>query len=912
MQRTLILGLIVSLAPFALGQMVITEWMYSGTDGEFIEFTNIGAESVDMAGWSYGDGSQVPGTTDLSAFGVVDPGESVILTEAAAGNFATAWGLTDVTIIGECPASLSRNDQINLYDSDNVLADQLSYGDENYPATPRTQGASCNIPESDYGKTIAQMNWSLATVGDVFGSRMSAGGDIASPGRIAGYALCDYDMDGDVDLADLVVFASCYLDEDYLTSCSLIPDGNGIIPADADEDNDVDLLDFAVFASCYSGQGNPAEPLCGCNSKTPGVTQIILNGDSISADGSGVTIDGTTATITTAGTYTISGTLNDGQIAVNSPTAGVVKIILNGVTISNSTSAAVNVINASFTSIALADQTQNYLSDADEYVYADSNQEPSGCLFSNDSMLLSGTGALTVYGNYNDAIVSKDKLIIQGGTIEVFSIEDGIRGKDSLQIKDGNITLTTGGDALKSDNDNDPNLGTITIENGVLDITSGGDGIAALTNVTVLGGDITIVSGGGHTASIADDVSAKGIKGLVSVVIEGGTLDLDCADDGFHSNATVTLRGGTTTIASGEDAIHADLAVGIDGGTITITGSYEGIEGTTVTITNGDINVTSEEDAITAETTVAITGGTFNIVSGGGRTANIPDGFSAKGIKGLVGVVIDGGTFVMNCSDDSIHSNDAITINSGTFQIATGDDAIHADNTVNINRGTINITNSYEGIEAMVITLNGGNINVTSSDDGINVAGGNDGSGGPWMPPGSGNSNCFLYINGGTIAVESAGDGIDANGSIVMTGGTVIVNGPIANDNNAVDFDGTCKISGGLLVGVGSSQMAQALSTTSTQRSVKITYSQWKTVGTLIHIETSAGANVLTFAPKKAYKSCVFSSPALQSGTTYKLYSSGSSTGTVTNGLYQGGTYTPGTLTNTFTTSSIATNINAP
>lgn len=797
MQRTLILGLIMALTTVASGQMVITEWMYSGTDGGFIEFTNLGEVPVDMAGWSFDDSSQIPGTVDLSDFGVVDPGKSTILTEAVAADFATAWGLTDVTIIGELAATLGRNDQINLYNSDGVLVDQLSYGDEDYPGTPRTQNASCNIPDLDYGQTVVQMDWSLATVGDVFGSRMSAGGDIASPGRVVGYALCDYDMDGDVDLADFCVFVSCYLSEDYLadTSCGLIPDGNGFISADADEDHDVDMLDFAVLASCYSGQGNPAEPLCGCRSNIPSVTQIFLNGDSITVNGTGVTVDGTTATITAAGTYDISGTLSDGQIVVNSPTAGLVEMILDGVNISSSTSAAIHVIEASFTSVVLADQTQNYLSDADEYVYADpSLDEPSGCLFSSDSMAISGTGVLTVHGNYNDAIVSQDGLVIYGGTINVISIDDGIRGKDYLLIRGGDIVLTTGGDGLKSDNDSDPNLGYITVKNGSLDILSGGDGISAQTNVTVEAGDISIVAGGGHTASIADD-------------------------------------------------------------------------------------------------------------------------FSAKGIKGLVSVVIDGGTFVMDCADDAIHTNDAITINSGTFEIATRDDGVHGDSTVEINGGTINITNSYEGIEAGIITINNGNIHIISSDDGINVAGGNDGSGGTWPPPpggGGGNSSYFLYINGGYIVVNAVGDGIDANGSIVMTGGTVLVNGPTANDNNAVDFDGTCNISGGLLVGVGSSQMAQALSTTSTQRSLKITYSQWKTAGTLIHIQTSAGADVLTFAPKKSYKSCVFSSPSLQSGTTYKLYTGGSSTGTVTDGLYQGGTYTAGTLTNTFTTSSIATNVSAP
>jgi len=795
MLRTLIFGLIVSFTVVASGQMVITEWMYSGIDGEFIEFTNVSTESVDMSGWSFDDNSQTPGTVDLSAFGVVESGESVILTDAVAEDFATAWGLTDIIIIGGSSAGLGRNDQINLYDSSDVLVDQLSYGDEDYPGTPRTQYASCNIPESDYSQTVSQTSWNLATARDAFGSRTSASGDIASPGRIVGYALSDYDMDGDVDLTDFSVFANCYLSEDYSTDilCELTSDENGIISADVDEDSDVDMIDFAVFADCYSGEGNPADPSCGCNSDdTNNFTQITLNGDSITVDGTGVTIDGTTATITTAGTYNISGTLNDGQIAVNSSAAGTVNIVLNGVNISNSTSAAINVINASYVAIVLTDQTQNYLSDATTYVYEDPNDdEPSGCLFSDESMSISGTGTLTVYGNYNDAIVSKDELIIYSGNINVTSVDDGIRGKDYLLIQDGNIALTTEGDALKSDNDEDANLGYITIENGSLNITSGGDGITAETNVNVTGGDITIVSAGGYTATISEDLSAKGIKGLVSVVI-------------------------------------------------------------------------------------------------------------------------DGGTFAMNCADDAIHSNGNITINSGTFGIATGDDGVHADANVVINGGTMTVTNSYEGLEGANITINDGNIHLTSSDDGVNVAGGNDSSGG-WTPGSGTTSTYFLYINGGYLVVNATGDGLDSNGNIVMTGGTVIVNGPTSDDDGPLDYDGTFNISGGFLVAVGSSGMAQAPSTSSTQRSVKITYSSTKTAGTLIHIQTStAGTDVLTFAPAKSYQSCVFSSPNLASGTSYKLYRGGSSTGTVTDGLYESGTYTAGTLTNTFTTSSIVTNVSAP
>ncbi len=925
MRNILALGLIVFFCSFASGQMVITEWMYSGTDGEFIEFTNVGTDPVDMTGWSYDDKSQVPGTVDLSAFGVVEAGESVILTEAVATDFATAWGLTDVTIIGEAATSLGRNDQINLYDSVYNLVDELTFGDEDNPGTPRTQNASCNIPEADYSETLAQMSWILATVADAYGSRMSTGGDIASPGRIVGYALSDYDMDGDVGLSDLVTFVTCFTGEgisyDPLpTGSGLTLDEYGLIPVDADQDYDVDLLDFGVFASCYSGEGNAADVYCGRSIEEAGTTQIILNGDSITVEGTGVTVDGTTATITTDGSYNVSGTLTNGQLVVNSPTNGLVEIILDGVNISNSTSAPIYVVDASFTSIVLADQTQNYLFDASEYVYDDPTvNEPSGCLFSDDSMAISGSGTLNVQGNYNDAIVCKDKLVVYSGTLNITSVDDGIRGKDNLLIKDGNFTLVTEGDGLVSDNE-DPNWGYITIQSGTLDITSGGDGIAAESEVTVEGGDITIVSGGGHNATISYDLSAKGIKGLVSVEIEGGTINLNCADDGLHSDNAVTISGGTTVVASGGDGIHADLTIEIEGGAVNITDSYEGIESADITISDGDITVVSDEDAITADNTVAISGGVFDITSGGGYNANISDDLSAKGIKAAVGVTIDGGTFAMSCADDAIHTNEGITINGGTFEIASGDDGIHADSTIDINGGTITVTNSYEGIEAAIVTINDGNIHVTASDDGLNVAGGNDSSGGddPWhrpgggIPPGGDTGNYFLYINGGNIVVNAAGDGLDANGSIVITGGTTLVNGPTADNNNAVDFDGSCNISGGILVGVGSSQMAQSLSTTSTQRSIKITYNSWKSAGSLIHIETSAGTEVLTFTPAKAYKSCVFSSPDLVSGTTYKLYNGGSSTGTNTDGLYTGGTYSPGTLTTSFTTTSIATNVSAP
>jgi hypothetical protein len=251
-----------------------------------------------------------------------------------------------------------------------------------------------------------------------------------------------------------------------------------------------------------------------------------------------------------------------------------------------------------------------------------------------------------------------------------------------------------------------------------------------------------------------------------------------------------------------------------------------------------------------------------------------------------------------------------------TSTLASGDDGIHSDSTLEINGGDISITKCYEGIESAVITINDGNIHLVASDDGINAVSGNDGA--PIMGgrPGqdnfnsSGNNN--LYINGGYIAIDSLGDGLDINGSINMTGGAVIISGPTSNANGALDYLGAFKITGGFLVAAGSSGMAQAPSTSSTQYSVMVNLSSSQSANAMVHIETNDGEGVLTFVPTKAYQSVVLCSPELENGSTYIVYSGGNSTGTVTDGLYSGGTYTAGTQITSFTISSIVTTIGSP
>lgn len=177
-------------ASSAVAQMRITEYMYTGAGAEFIEFTNVGLTSIDMTGWSYDDIDGVPGSVDLSAFGVVNPGESVILCEVTDAAFRADWNLPlTVDIIGGSVHNLGRNDTINLYDNTAALVDTLAFGDQTFPGTIRTQNFS--------GWACAQavgindiFNWTLSVVSDLQNSYTSTGGDVGNPGTHASANSC--------------------------------------------------------------------------------------------------------------------------------------------------------------------------------------------------------------------------------------------------------------------------------------------------------------------------------------------------------------------------------------------------------------------------------------------------------------------------------------------------------------------------------------------------------------------------------------------------------------------------------------------------------------------------------------------------------------------------------------------------
>lgn len=384
-------------------------------------------------------------------------------------------------------------------------------------------------------------------------------------------------------------------------------------------------------------------------------TQITLSGDSISVEGTGVFVEGSTATITAAGTYTLSGTLVEGQIIVDSEEDTPVYLILNGATIHNSTSAPLYIKQAEAVELILADHSENRLSDGATYVYANAEEnEPNAALFSDDTLLISGNGALTVEGNYNDGIASKDGLTITGGTIIVTALDDGIRGKDYLIIQDGILTVTAGGDGLKSDNTDDVTLGYVAIEGGTLNLTTGDDGVQAETDLVVTSGALTVTSGGGNGAPVNETMSVKGLKAGVTLTLEGGTFAINAADDALHSDSDLTINGGTYTIAAGDDGIHGEINLTMNGGDIEITHSYEGIESGNIVLNGGTVSLVSTDDGINA----ASGDGVANAPMGGGR------GGGARG-GGNFTLTVNGGTFFVNSGGDGVDVNGTLIMNDG-------------------------------------------------------------------------------------------------------------------------------------------------------------------------------------------------------------------------------------------------------
>lgn len=185
MSRALSIFAVLVLAASAQATLRITEYQYNfpGEIGfEWIEFTNLGTNPQDMTGWSYDDDSRTPGVFDLGPAGVINPGESFIITEQDAAAFIDAWGLVGVTVLGNYSNNLGRNDEINLFNG-STLIDRLTYSDQGaFPlGGPRTHEHSANVPPWALGTNV-HADWVLSGFGDSFGSYLSDVNSFGNPG----------------------------------------------------------------------------------------------------------------------------------------------------------------------------------------------------------------------------------------------------------------------------------------------------------------------------------------------------------------------------------------------------------------------------------------------------------------------------------------------------------------------------------------------------------------------------------------------------------------------------------------------------------------------------------------------------------------------------------------------------------
>lgn len=435
-------------------------------------------------------------------------------------------------------------------------------------------------------------------------------------------------------------------------------------------------------------------------------------------------------------------------------------------------------------------------------------------IFAKSDLTLNGTGSLTIVSAEGHGIVSKDDLKITGGTYDITAAGHALSGKDSVRIADGTFILTAEKDGIHAENADDEEKGYIYIADGDFTITSDGDGMDASNIVQIEDGTFDITAGGG---------AANSQK----------THESDMPGGGMSQN--IERPDGESMPQMGEKPDGENMP----------------------------------QDTTTDES-----------------------GTSTKGIKAGGGMYLNGGIYQIDSADDSIHSNANITIADGTYTLATGDDGVHADDALTVNGGTITVTESYEGLEGLTVTINDGTIDITARDDGVNAAGGTDQSGfGTFGDHFKGmdsaddeteettDKEMWMELNGGYIHILAGGDGVDSNGDLTINGGEIYIDGPSDNGNSAIDYGdrSSAYVNGGMLVAIGSSGMAEGMSDSSKQEVLMVKLGEQMEAGDVV-LTDSEGNVIVSYTALKSYDCVIISTAEVESGATYTLITSGTTT----------------------------------
>ena len=338
----------------------------------------------------------------------------------------------------------------------------------------------------------------------------------------------------------------------------------------------------------------------------------------------GVTVSDGVITITKAGNYKLTGTY-EGQIKVEAADSDMIRLILNNATITNSTGAAINVVEADEVVIYTASGTTNTVSDGSSYSDTASGS-PDAAIYSKSDLTLAGEGTLKVEGKYEESIHTSDGLVIASGTLEVSAANTGIKGKDYVDILDGTVTVTASQDGIKATNDSDGNRGWVRLSGGIVNISAGDDGFKAERVVEISGGTLNITQ------------ANEGIEAQYINILDG-TVNVTSSDDGINASYSTTTTTDSTTATStnqsaqnrqnsapqvpsgsagqasaGGQAPSGTMGQPQAGGGMGGGGTFEVVDAT-INITGGTVTVNANGDGIDSNGTATLSGGTL-IVNG--------------------------------------------------------------------------------------------------------------------------------------------------------------------------------------------------------------------------------------------------------------------------------------------------------
>ena len=352
--------------------------------------------------------------------------------------------------------------------------------------------------------------------------------------------------------------------------------------------------------------------------------KITLSGKTAACNSSNVQIEDGVVTIKAAGVYVLSGTFTDGTIVVDAGDDDKVQLVLDGVSITAADYAAIYAKNADKVFVTLAEGAGNSLTVSGDYVQTDDNNVDA-VIFAKCDLTLNGTGSLTVKDNTGHGIVSKDDLVVTGGTYTIYSQDHCLNGKDSVRIADGTFNLSCDEDGIHAGND-DQQDGYVYIEGGDINISVGDDALHAEGLLIITGGDIDVSK------------SCEGVEGY-KILVTGGDIDVISSDDGFNA------AGGS----SGSGDNHDGFGDGPGMGGVDMDADNDAY----ILITGGRININANGDRIDSNGCIGITGGSVYVLGPSDNGNGAMDYGICAAITGGEIVAVGGSGMAQGFGDES-------------------------------------------------------------------------------------------------------------------------------------------------------------------------------------------------------------------------------------------------------------------